>query len=163
MLCVLFLQDKFIEYLLKGTQRLTPAFALANNETISHIINLSSAILLLSNNKCDLETNPNSKVSSKQQNDSKGLPAVLFLCGCDVVFLSLCCSLFLKTCSGSFERSHSCWVHKSQRRLFTNIQQAQSTRAGEYPTCCKSPKCLWLLSPSLRCINAAENRTTVFL
>lgn len=86
MLCVLFLQDKFIEYLLKGTQKLTPAFALANNETISHIINLSSAILLLSNNKCDQETNPNSKVSSKQQSDSKGLPAVFFLCGCDVVF-----------------------------------------------------------------------------
>lgn len=93
-LCVLFLQDKFIEYLLKGTENLTPAFALANNETISHIINLSSAILVLSNNKCDQETNPNPKVSSKQQSDSRRLPAVLFLCDYDVAFIPVLQSLF---------------------------------------------------------------------
>lgn len=56
-------QEKFISDLLQAAKNLTPA--LANNETISHIINLSSAILLLSNNKCDLEVNPNPKVRPK--------------------------------------------------------------------------------------------------
>lgn len=64
-----------MRYLLQGVKNLTPA--LANNETISHIINLTSAMLLLSNNKCDLEANPNPEVSSKQQGVSTGLPVVL--------------------------------------------------------------------------------------
>lgn len=57
------LQEKFIMYLLRGTQRLTPAFALANSDVISHIINCSTGILLLSETKCDLDVNPNPKVS----------------------------------------------------------------------------------------------------
>lgn len=92
MLYDLLLQDKFIKYLLKGTINLTPA--LANNETISHIVNLSSAILLLSNNKCDLETNPNPKVSLKQQSDSKGLPVVLIFYDCAVDSIHVLQSLF---------------------------------------------------------------------
>lgn len=82
MLCDLHLQDKFIKYLLQGTKNLTPA--LANNETIRHIINLSSAILLLSNNKCDLEANPNPNVSAKQQSGRTGLPAVFIFDDCAV-------------------------------------------------------------------------------
>ncbi|XP_074481384.1 polycystin-1-like protein 2 [Sebastes fasciatus] len=53
------LQDKFIQYLLAGTKKLTKEFALENNNTISHIINCSTGILLLSVNKCDIKTNPN--------------------------------------------------------------------------------------------------------
>lgn len=61
------LQEKFITYLLKGTQRVTPQFALANRDVISHIINCSTGILLLSDTKCDLDVNPNPKVSSLMQ------------------------------------------------------------------------------------------------
>lgn len=56
------LQEKFIKYLLKGTQRLTAVFALRNSDVISHIINCSTAILLLSETKCDIDTNPNPTV-----------------------------------------------------------------------------------------------------
>ncbi|XP_073320377.1 polycystin-1-like protein 2 [Pagrus major] len=52
-------RDKFIQHLLAGTKKLTATFALQNNETISHIINCSTAILLLSMKKCDIATNPN--------------------------------------------------------------------------------------------------------
>lgn len=61
------LQEKFITYLLKGTQRVTPQFALANRDVISHIISCSTGILLLSDTKCDLDVNPNPKVSSLVQ------------------------------------------------------------------------------------------------
>ncbi|GAA6233594.1 polycystic kidney disease protein 1-like 2 isoform X2 [Lates japonicus] len=52
-------RDKFIKHLLAGTEKLTPEFALKNNETISHIINCSNGILLLSDKKCDIDSNPN--------------------------------------------------------------------------------------------------------
>nr|XP_033488033.1 polycystic kidney disease protein 1-like 2 [Epinephelus lanceolatus] len=52
-------RDKFIQYLLAGTKNLSAQYALNNNDTISHIINCSTGILLLSMNKCDIETNPN--------------------------------------------------------------------------------------------------------
>lgn len=45
-----------------GTQRLTAEFALGNSDVISHIINCSTAILLLSETKCDINTNPNPTV-----------------------------------------------------------------------------------------------------
>lgn len=64
--CFSLSQNKFIEYLLKGTKKLTPAFALQNNDTISHIINCSTGILLLSVKKCDIQDNPNPTVSSKE-------------------------------------------------------------------------------------------------
>lgn len=158
----LLLQDKFIKYLLTGTKNLTPA--LASNKTISHIINLSSAILLLSNNKCDLGTNPNPKVSSKQTIKRQQRAAGGFDFSMSVLLiLSMRCSLCLKTCLRSFKRSHGCWAQKSQRRSFINIQQAQSTRAGEYPTCCTPTIYLWLFLTSVRRINVAERRTTLFL
>lgn len=47
---------------MKGTQRLTAEFALGNSDIISHIINCSTAILLLSETKCDIDTNPNPTV-----------------------------------------------------------------------------------------------------
>ncbi|XP_051236275.1 polycystic kidney disease protein 1-like 2 [Dicentrarchus labrax] len=52
-------RDKFIKYLLNGTQKLTLELALENNDTISHILNCSNAILLLSMKKCDIKANPN--------------------------------------------------------------------------------------------------------
>ncbi|XP_041797280.1 polycystic kidney disease protein 1-like 2 [Chelmon rostratus] len=52
-------RDKFIQYLLEGTRKLTPEFALQNNVTISRIINCSTGILLLSLKKCDIDVNPN--------------------------------------------------------------------------------------------------------
>uniref|UniRef100_UPI003AAB5C42 polycystin-1-like protein 2 n=1 Tax=Centroberyx gerrardi TaxID=166262 RepID=UPI003AAB5C42 len=52
-------RDNFIQYLLEGTNNLTPDYVLQNNETVSHIINCSSAILLLSMKKCDVLSNPN--------------------------------------------------------------------------------------------------------
>ncbi|KAM7014913.1 polycystin-1-like protein 2 [Tautogolabrus adspersus] len=52
-------RENFVKTLLEATQSLTPEFALNNNETISHIINCSTAILLLSIKKCDVELNPN--------------------------------------------------------------------------------------------------------
>lgn len=61
---VCLLQEKFVTYLLTGTQRLTPEFALRNDDVISHIINCSTAIILLSETKCDIATNPNPKVGS---------------------------------------------------------------------------------------------------
>lgn len=84
------LQEKFITYLLKGTQRVTPQFALANRDVISHIINCSTGILLLSDTKCDLNVNPNPKVSSLVQqftrkyescynNDVTGFPPLVFV------------------------------------------------------------------------------------
>ncbi|XP_035484837.2 polycystic kidney disease protein 1-like 2 [Scophthalmus maximus] len=48
-------RDKFIQYLLAGTKE----SSLLNNDTISHIINCSTGILLLSMKKCDIQTNPN--------------------------------------------------------------------------------------------------------
>lgn len=57
------LQEKFIMYLLNGTQRLTAEFALTNIDIISHLINCSAGILLLSYTKCDLDVNPNPVVS----------------------------------------------------------------------------------------------------
>lgn len=51
-------RDKFIEYLLKATKNLDADYALQNN-TASHIINCSSAILLLSMKKCDIKDKPN--------------------------------------------------------------------------------------------------------
>ncbi|XP_039984151.1 polycystic kidney disease protein 1-like 2 isoform X2 [Xiphias gladius] len=50
---------KFIQYLLEGTKKLTPEFALSHNDTISHIISCGNGILLLSKKKCDIQTNPN--------------------------------------------------------------------------------------------------------
>lgn len=64
--CFSLLQKKFINYLLKGTKKLSPQFAMANNETISHIINCSTGIFLLSLKKCDLEINPNPPVGSNE-------------------------------------------------------------------------------------------------
>lgn len=57
-------QDKFIQFLLEATKKLTEKFVLQNNDTVGHIINCSSGILLLSMKKCDIQTNPNPKVSS---------------------------------------------------------------------------------------------------
>lgn len=57
------MQKKFIVHLLMATQRLTPGFALTNSDVISHIINCSTGILLLSETKCNLDVNPNPKVS----------------------------------------------------------------------------------------------------
>ncbi|XP_042266749.1 polycystic kidney disease protein 1-like 2 [Thunnus maccoyii] len=54
-------RDKFIQYLLEATKKLTPTFALQNSDTVSHIINCGSGILLLSMKKCDILTNPNPK------------------------------------------------------------------------------------------------------
>ncbi|XP_034384503.1 polycystic kidney disease protein 1-like 2 [Cyclopterus lumpus] len=54
-------RDEFIKHLLNGTKKLTPEFALRNNDTISHIINCSTGIFLLSLDKCDINTNPNPK------------------------------------------------------------------------------------------------------
>ncbi|XP_053279260.1 polycystic kidney disease protein 1-like 2 [Pleuronectes platessa] len=51
-------RDNFIEYLLKITQKLTSTFALQNNDTISHIINCSTGIVLLSIKRCDIKENP---------------------------------------------------------------------------------------------------------
>ncbi|XP_077420923.1 polycystin-1-like protein 2 isoform X2 [Vanacampus margaritifer] len=52
-------RHKFILYLLKGTQNLTPEFALENMGIISQIIDCSISILDISMNKCDIQTNPN--------------------------------------------------------------------------------------------------------
>ncbi|XP_030269688.1 polycystic kidney disease protein 1-like 2 [Sparus aurata] len=52
-------RDKFIKHLLAGTTQLDKEFALQSPKTISHIINCSTAILLLSQKKCDIATNPN--------------------------------------------------------------------------------------------------------
>ncbi|KAF1392766.1 hypothetical protein PFLUV_G00031470 [Perca fluviatilis] len=52
-------RDKFIQYLLNGVKNLTKDFFLQSNDTISHIINCSSGILLLSLTKCDIQTYPN--------------------------------------------------------------------------------------------------------
>ncbi|KAM7406033.1 hypothetical protein PAMP_000438 [Pampus punctatissimus] len=52
-------RDKFIQYLLEATKKLTSTFVSQNNDTVSHIINCSAAILLLSVKKCDIQTNPN--------------------------------------------------------------------------------------------------------
>ncbi|KAK9542862.1 hypothetical protein VZT92_000688 [Zoarces viviparus] len=52
-------RDILIASLLNGTKTLTPEFALQNNDTISHIINCSTAILRLSVKKCDINANPN--------------------------------------------------------------------------------------------------------
>ena len=60
-------QDNFIKHLLAGTKNIDKQFALQSPETISHIINCSTAILLLSLKKCDISTNPNPTVSSKKQ------------------------------------------------------------------------------------------------
>lgn len=57
------LQKKFILNLLGATQRLTPGFAVTNSDVISHIINCSTGILLLSGTKCDLDVHSNPKVS----------------------------------------------------------------------------------------------------
>ncbi|XP_032363993.1 polycystic kidney disease protein 1-like 2 [Etheostoma spectabile] len=51
-------RDKFIKYLLNAVKILPEEFVL-QNDTISHIINCSTGILLLSMNKCDIQTNPN--------------------------------------------------------------------------------------------------------
>ncbi|XP_044062213.1 polycystic kidney disease protein 1-like 2 [Siniperca chuatsi] len=51
-------RNNFIKYLLEGTKILTPELV-KNNETISHIINCSSGIYILSMKKCDIQTNPN--------------------------------------------------------------------------------------------------------
>lgn len=59
-------QYKFIQYLLEGTKKLTPEFALSHNDTISHIISCGNGILLLSKKKCDIQTNPNPTVSSTE-------------------------------------------------------------------------------------------------
>lgn len=108
--CVLLLQGNFIEYLLSGSKQLTPQYALANDEIISHIINCSSAILLLSMRKCDLEINPNPQVSSKgcTTDTAKGVKSYFFsLSECDVAFFSFC-SLCLKMSLRSFAKSHCC-------------------------------------------------------
>ncbi|XP_034536415.1 polycystic kidney disease protein 1-like 2 [Notolabrus celidotus] len=52
-------REDFIQTLLAATQSLTSEFALANDDTISHIVNSSTAILLLSMKKCDIQSNPN--------------------------------------------------------------------------------------------------------
>ncbi|CAK6973388.1 polycystic kidney disease protein 1-like 2 [Scomber scombrus] len=52
-------RDKFIQYLLKATEGVTEEFALQNRDAVNHIINCSSAILLLSMKKCNILTNPN--------------------------------------------------------------------------------------------------------
>lgn len=62
--CFSLLQKNFIKYLLHGTKNLSPQFAITNNETISHIINCSTGIFLLSLKKCDIEINPNPPVGS---------------------------------------------------------------------------------------------------
>ncbi|KAI3377578.1 hypothetical protein L3Q82_008747, partial [Scortum barcoo] len=54
-------RDKFVLYLLSATKQLSADYALKNNNTISHIINCSSAILFLSMIKCDIKNNPNPK------------------------------------------------------------------------------------------------------
>ncbi|TNN80530.1 hypothetical protein EYF80_009269 [Liparis tanakae] len=54
-------RDEFIKHLLSGTKKLTPKFALANENIISHIIKCSTGILHLSLGKCDIDTNPNPK------------------------------------------------------------------------------------------------------
>ncbi|XP_069385333.1 polycystin-1-like protein 2 [Paralichthys olivaceus] len=51
-------RDNFIKYLYEVTKKLTPTFALQNNETISHIINCSTGIILLSIKRCDIQANP---------------------------------------------------------------------------------------------------------
>lgn len=61
--CFSLSQDKFIQYLLAGTQQLTSAFALQNSYIMSHIINCSTGIFLLAEKKCDIQTNPNPTVS----------------------------------------------------------------------------------------------------
>ncbi|XP_028999726.1 polycystic kidney disease protein 1-like 2 [Betta splendens] len=52
-------RDQFIQYLLAGTKTLTPSFAVQNTNVMSHIINCSTGIFLLSEKKCDIATNPN--------------------------------------------------------------------------------------------------------
>ncbi|XP_074522616.1 polycystin-1-like protein 2 [Halichoeres trimaculatus] len=52
-------RDSFIRDLFDATQGLSAGFAKNNNDTISHIINCTTAILLLSMKKCDIQTNPN--------------------------------------------------------------------------------------------------------
>lgn len=64
--CFSLSQDKFIQYLLKGTETLSPEYALQNDDTISHIINCSTGILILASQKCDIQDNPNPTVSSKE-------------------------------------------------------------------------------------------------
>ncbi|XP_034437184.1 polycystic kidney disease protein 1-like 2 [Hippoglossus hippoglossus] len=51
-------RDKFIKYLLGIAQNLTSTFALQNNDTVSHIINCSTGIVLLSIKRCDIKENP---------------------------------------------------------------------------------------------------------
>lgn len=86
-------QDKFIQYLLAGTKRLSAQYALNNNNTISHIINCSTGILLLSMNKCDIETNPNPTVSTAFSNRTHFVTSWL-LRSSDVAFFSPLQSLF---------------------------------------------------------------------
>ncbi|XP_068506546.1 polycystin-1-like protein 2 isoform X2 [Syngnathus scovelli] len=52
-------RNEFILYLLKGTQNMSPEFALENTDIISHIISCSISILDISMNKCDIQTSPN--------------------------------------------------------------------------------------------------------
>ncbi|XP_077448709.1 polycystin-1-like protein 2 isoform X2 [Stigmatopora argus] len=53
-------RDNFIMYLLKGTQNLTPAFAVENIDIITRIITSSISILEISMNKCNIRNNPTS-------------------------------------------------------------------------------------------------------
>ena len=139
-LCVFFSisQDNFIKHLLAGTKNIDKQFALQSPETISHIINCSTAILLLSLKKCDISTNPNPTVSSKKQlysivhilSSQRLLQSgdVFFLCVC--VFFLYLSSLCLRMSMRSFDKSLCCLVRQQQSQLFSSTGQAQSIRTG---------------------------------
>ncbi|KAK0156325.1 hypothetical protein N1851_000362 [Merluccius polli] len=58
--------DKFISKLLAAVKTMTPTYATNHSTTISHIINCCKAIRLLSEKKCDIDTNPNPKYMFEQ-------------------------------------------------------------------------------------------------
>lgn len=136
--CFSLSQDKFIGYLLKGTKKLTSAFALQNNHTISHIINCSTGILLLSMKKCDIQDNPNPTVSSKEcvtvttlSNHTHFviiMAATVRWCWIFFILSSLCLRMSLR----SFGQSLCWWVWEPQREWSSGTQQAPSIRASWY-------------------------------
>ena len=98
-------QDNFIKHLLAGTKNIDKQFALQSPETISHIINCSTAILLLSLKKCDISTNPNPTVSSKKQLYSiiHILSSQRLLQSGDVFFFCVCVCVFSLPFQSLFE------------------------------------------------------------
>lgn len=123
-------QDNFIQYLLNGTKNLNSVFALQNTDTMSHIINCSTGILLLADKKCDLLTNPNPTVGSDECVTVILILQFIRLYANDGVFLSS--SLCLSGSLRSFGLLLSWWVQEIQIHLSWSTEQALSTRERWY-------------------------------